>query len=142
MVDVSTPHDGSKSSFEIISSEYHVRDLLSSRASTTHSKCNISSMESINISNSATSDGNLLVLTWEEFLKSFNDNVSMSWSSFGKYSKICKYSGKCSGVITVASGFIESLSMHDHILLGSGVLACCLLGSSISNLGFGNETNL
>lgn len=137
MVDVSTPHDGSKSSFEIISSEHNVSKLLSSRASTSHSESNISSIESFNISNASSSDENLLVVLWEEFLKSFNYNSSMFWGSFGKYFKFTKDSGKCSLVLTLASGFIELLSMHDNTLMLS-----LRWISSLFNLTFSDETNL
>ena len=115
MVDVSTPHYGFESSLEIISSQYNVGNLLSSRASTSHSKSNISSIKSLYISNSTTSDCNSFDIAIITFLECFDYSCSMSWGCFGKYSKVTEDPSNFALVLTLSSCLIEIEGIHDNI---------------------------
>jgi len=144
VVDVSTPHHGFESSLEIISSQYNVGDLLSSRASTSHSKSNISSVKSLYISNSTTSDCNSFDITIIIFLECFDYSCSVSWSCLGKYSKVTEDPSDCTLVVAHSSLLIEIKSIHDNISTGQAVnillgdktdLQCNSLSSSLAISG-------
>ena len=118
MVDVSSPHYCSQRSRKIISSEDKVSDLLGSRASATHGKSNISSVQSFNIRDGSSSGCDLsdTVKAFSSSLKSFNYLLSMSWGSLGKYSKVTEDVPYFCLVFTISSGCIEGLCIHDNIL--------------------------
>lgn len=121
MVDVSSPHYSSESSLKIISSENKVRNLLCSRASTAHSKGNSCSIKSFDIRDGSSSDCDLsgIVSIVYSSLQSFNYLESVSWGCFGKYSEVLEDVSYFCLVFTISSGCIESLCIHDNILVSA-----------------------